>query len=249
MWDILSKLGRWVRLSSLLIVGALLLCDYSPITSWPSNLDYTLAFGDVYALVGAGLLYWSGAAQTSWSGSNELLSQSDFSTYIVNNGGCGTSTMAAINASQAQSCALTSPTTGTISAGGVNSAYYTATFNSHTEQYTCTSHSQSSPATWAFTVSHANTPITIDLTGITYSGVASETLELLNPSSGVVYSQNISGASWPATVPGSDVTTTGTYTWELLPPTASAPMSCSPSDGPTGAEGGTSFTGTNYTHF
>src|SRR5579864_6084837 len=66
--------------------------------------------GYIYSNIGS-LFTWSGTAQTSWNGSNQVANYTDFTTFVKNNGSCvpsGLSGAYVIDYGHATACALNS---------------------------------------------------------------------------------------------------------------------------------------------
>ncbi len=85
-----------------------LLCAIAAVALLASDQGFSRGY--VYSHIGS-LFTWKSSAQSSWNGSLQAVSVSDFETYVQNNGACsGSPSNAMMGLSAAESCAVNSTT-------------------------------------------------------------------------------------------------------------------------------------------
>lgn len=171
---------------------------------------------DLVDNVNAANLKWSGSAI---AGSTKMVTYSEFTTYISNNGACGGSSNQLMPYSAMTACRvlLTQHSTGVAPSA---STTYSCTWDDITQRGSC---SQGTQTAWTYTAPAGTTvstssPIGLSLSGMSNGGSCSDsleyTVELINPSGTEVWSGDFTSATMSTSYNASSAT--GAWKWEVL---------------------------------
>lgn len=215
---------------------------------------------DLVDNVNASNLKWSGSAI---AGSTKMVTYSEFTTYISNNGSCGGSSNQLMPYSAMTACRVLASAHSVTIASGNSTDNWACTTDQVTLTTSCSQTTPPNTVTVATLSSSTNaptnssSPVSISLTGLTYSagcgGAPSLTVALYNSAGTNVYSGNATASTFSYSYYAAGASA-GTYTWKVTEndtATAGKAGSCAAFDG--GADGSYSaavhWTGTSASSY